>query len=150
MNRYSIEARYPGEWEEISRAEAERAVMLARAVCTAARRLLAKKAVFLKAPTRAGAGNSPGDGWPCTPRFVNVNRPTGLFLIACAEFSEQPGLAAYQSQLFQLFYLPHPKGSATLNHPERGRRPATLVRVERLTKTDRPLAARAALSPSIA
>ena len=42
LNRYSIEARYPGEWEEISRAEAERAVMLARAVCTAARQLLAK------------------------------------------------------------------------------------------------------------
>jgi HEPN domain-containing protein len=42
LNRYSIEARYPGEWEEISRAEAERAVMLARAVRTAARQLLAK------------------------------------------------------------------------------------------------------------
>ena len=42
LNRYSIEARYPGEWEEISRAEAERAVMLARAVCTAAQRLLTK------------------------------------------------------------------------------------------------------------
>jgi len=42
LNRYSIEARYPGEWEEISRAEAERAVMLARAVGTAARLLLAK------------------------------------------------------------------------------------------------------------
>jgi HEPN domain-containing protein len=37
LNRYSIEARYPGEWEEISRA-----VMLARGVCIAARRLLAK------------------------------------------------------------------------------------------------------------
>jgi HEPN domain-containing protein len=42
LNRYSIEARYPGEWEEISRVEAERAVMLARAVGTAARLLLAK------------------------------------------------------------------------------------------------------------
>jgi HEPN domain-containing protein len=42
LSRYSIEARYPGEWEEISRAEAERAVMLARAVCTAARLLMAK------------------------------------------------------------------------------------------------------------
>lgn len=42
LNRYSIEARYPGEWEEISRAEAERAVKLARGVCTAARWLLAK------------------------------------------------------------------------------------------------------------
>jgi HEPN domain-containing protein len=42
LSRYSIEARYPGEWEEISRAEAERAVMLARAVGTAARLLLAK------------------------------------------------------------------------------------------------------------
>ena len=42
LNRYSIEARYPGEWEEISRADAERAVMLARAVCTAARQLLVK------------------------------------------------------------------------------------------------------------
>ncbi len=42
LNRYSIEARYPGEWEEIPRAEAERAVVLARAVCTAARLLLAK------------------------------------------------------------------------------------------------------------
>lgn len=42
LNRYSIEARYPGEWKEISRAEAERAVMLARAVGTAARQLLAK------------------------------------------------------------------------------------------------------------
>jgi HEPN domain-containing protein len=40
LNRYSIEARYPGEWEEISRTEAERAVMLARGVCVAARRLL--------------------------------------------------------------------------------------------------------------
>ena len=42
LNRYSVEARYPGEWEEISRAEAERAVMLARGVWIAARRLLAK------------------------------------------------------------------------------------------------------------
>ena len=42
LNRYSIEARYPGEWEEISCAEAERAVVLARGVCTAARPLLAK------------------------------------------------------------------------------------------------------------
>jgi HEPN domain-containing protein len=42
LNRYSIEAGYPGEWVEISRAEAERAVMLARAVGTAARLLLAK------------------------------------------------------------------------------------------------------------
>jgi HEPN domain-containing protein len=40
LNRYSVEARYPGEWEEISRTEAERAVMLARGVCAAARRLL--------------------------------------------------------------------------------------------------------------
>jgi HEPN domain-containing protein len=42
LNRYSIEARYPGEWEEISRAEAERAVMLARAIGAAARGLLAR------------------------------------------------------------------------------------------------------------
>jgi hypothetical protein len=79
-----------------------------------------------------------------------LNRTTGLFSIACAEFSEKPGLAGFRSQLFQLSYLLHSKGSATLNHPERGRRPATLVRVERLAKTDRLLAARAALSLSIA
>lgn len=45
LNRYSIEARYPGEWEEISRAEAERAVMLARAVCMAARQNLQPEAI---------------------------------------------------------------------------------------------------------
>ena len=66
---------------------------------------------------------------PFTPRFVNVNRTTGLFSIACAEFSEKPGWAGFRSQLFQLSYLLHSKGSTTLNHPERGRRPATLVRV---------------------
>jgi HEPN domain-containing protein len=42
LNRYSIEARYPGEWEEILRAEAERAVMKARGVGTAARLALAR------------------------------------------------------------------------------------------------------------
>jgi HEPN domain-containing protein len=40
LNRYSVEARYPGEWEPISRAEAEQAVTLARAIRAAARDLL--------------------------------------------------------------------------------------------------------------
>ncbi|HMC57799.1 MAG TPA: HEPN domain-containing protein [Candidatus Solibacter sp.] len=42
LNRYSVESRYPGEWEPISRDEAERAVSLARAVRAAARRLLSQ------------------------------------------------------------------------------------------------------------
>jgi hypothetical protein len=29
LNRYAVEARYPGDWEPISREEAEEAVMLA-------------------------------------------------------------------------------------------------------------------------
>ena len=41
LNRYSVEARYPGEWDPISRAEAERAVVLARATRNTARALLA-------------------------------------------------------------------------------------------------------------
>lgn len=32
LNRYTIEARYPGDWDPIDRAEAERAVTVARRV----------------------------------------------------------------------------------------------------------------------
>ena len=39
LNRYTIEARYPGDWEPIDRDEAER-VALARRLCTAVRTLL--------------------------------------------------------------------------------------------------------------
>ena len=40
LNRYAIEARYPGDWEPIDRDEAERAVALARRLRTAVRTLL--------------------------------------------------------------------------------------------------------------
>ncbi|MBM3745932.1 MAG: HEPN domain-containing protein [Acidobacteria bacterium] len=40
LNRYSVEARYPGEWEPISRDEAEQAVRIAREVRAAVRKLL--------------------------------------------------------------------------------------------------------------
>lgn len=37
LNRYTIEARYPGDWEPITRAEAENAVAIAREVREAVR-----------------------------------------------------------------------------------------------------------------
>lgn len=37
LNRYSIETRYPENWDDIERPEAERAVALARAVRDAVR-----------------------------------------------------------------------------------------------------------------
>lgn len=40
LNRYSIEARYPGDWEPIALTEASRAVEMARSVRSAARRVL--------------------------------------------------------------------------------------------------------------
>lgn len=40
LNRYTIEARYPGDWEPIDRSEAEQAVTLARRLRTAVRALL--------------------------------------------------------------------------------------------------------------
>lgn len=40
LNRYTIEARYPGDWEPITRQEAEQAVALARAVLHFATQLL--------------------------------------------------------------------------------------------------------------
>jgi HEPN domain-containing protein len=40
LNRYTIEARYPGEWDPINRSEAERAVSVARRVRDVARSLL--------------------------------------------------------------------------------------------------------------
>ena len=40
LNRYTIEARYPGDWEPIERSEAERAVTLARCVRTAVHALV--------------------------------------------------------------------------------------------------------------
>ncbi len=40
LNRYTIEARYPGDWEPIERPEAEEAVTLAHRVVTAVRSLL--------------------------------------------------------------------------------------------------------------
>ena len=45
INRYAIEARYPGDWEPITRAEAERAVTIARTVRSAARGALPKEAM---------------------------------------------------------------------------------------------------------
>ena len=45
INRYAIEARYPGDWEPITRAEAERAVTIARTVRLAARCALPKEAM---------------------------------------------------------------------------------------------------------
>jgi HEPN domain-containing protein len=40
LNRYSVEARYPGDWEPITREEAQEAVELARTVRLAARQVL--------------------------------------------------------------------------------------------------------------
>ncbi len=37
LNRYSIEARYPGDWEAITRAEAEKAIVVAKWVRDAVR-----------------------------------------------------------------------------------------------------------------
>lgn len=42
LNRYTIEARYPGDWEPITRDEAERAVAIARKVRDAIRAILPK------------------------------------------------------------------------------------------------------------
>ena len=42
LNRYTVEARYPGDWEPMDRPEAERAVELARKLRTAVRALLPK------------------------------------------------------------------------------------------------------------
>ncbi|MBZ0158793.1 MAG: HEPN domain-containing protein [bacterium] len=43
INRYAIEARYPGDWEPITRTEAERAVAIARTVRSAVRSALPKE-----------------------------------------------------------------------------------------------------------
>ncbi|MBI5428628.1 MAG: HEPN domain-containing protein [Nitrospinae bacterium] len=40
LNRYSMEARYPGDWEPITRAEAEKAIVIAKKVRDAARSVL--------------------------------------------------------------------------------------------------------------
>jgi len=40
LNRYTIEARYPGDWDPIDRPEAEQAVVMARRIREAVRRLL--------------------------------------------------------------------------------------------------------------
>jgi HEPN domain-containing protein len=40
LNRYAVEARYPGDWEPITREEAEEAVLLAERVRTEVRRHL--------------------------------------------------------------------------------------------------------------
>lgn len=45
LNRYTIEARYPGDWEAITRDEAERAMALARSVRDAIRARLPKEAL---------------------------------------------------------------------------------------------------------
>jgi len=45
LNRYSVEARYPGAWDPISRDEAEQAVHIAREVREAIRRLLPRQAL---------------------------------------------------------------------------------------------------------
>jgi HEPN domain-containing protein len=45
LNRYSVEARYPGEWDPITRAEAEAAVAIARELREAVRRLLPRQAL---------------------------------------------------------------------------------------------------------
>jgi HEPN domain-containing protein len=42
LNRYTIEARYPGDWEPITREEAEEAVAIARRVRDAVRTHLPK------------------------------------------------------------------------------------------------------------
>ena len=50
LNRYTIEARYPGDWDPIDRSEAEQAVAMARRIREAVRALLPPE-VFQ------------GDGW---------------------------------------------------------------------------------------
>ncbi|MBI4384721.1 MAG: HEPN domain-containing protein [Nitrospinae bacterium] len=40
LNRYSIEARYPGDWGPITRAEAEKAIVIAKKVRDAVRSVL--------------------------------------------------------------------------------------------------------------
>lgn len=45
INRYSVEARYPGDWEPITRVDAEEAVALARKVREAVRSHLPKEAI---------------------------------------------------------------------------------------------------------
>ena len=45
LNRYTIEGRYPGEWEPIGRSESEQAVAVARKVRRAVRKYLPEKVV---------------------------------------------------------------------------------------------------------
>jgi HEPN domain-containing protein len=45
LNRYSVEARYPGDWDPIDTSEAARAVDMARAVRRAIRSLLPEEAL---------------------------------------------------------------------------------------------------------
>ncbi len=45
LNRYTVEARYPGDWEEFTRPVAERAVATARSVREAVRTVLPKGTV---------------------------------------------------------------------------------------------------------
>ncbi len=40
MNRYAVEARYPGEWEPIGREEAEESVRVARLVRAVVRTIM--------------------------------------------------------------------------------------------------------------
>ena len=46
LNRYSIEARYPGDWYPIDREEASEAIELARGVRDVVRRMLPKEALI--------------------------------------------------------------------------------------------------------
>lgn len=48
LNRYTIEARYPGDWEPIERREAEKAVAVARKVRRVVRKYLPEKAISWK------------------------------------------------------------------------------------------------------
>lgn len=43
LNRYSIESRYPGEWDPIARSDAEEAVAIAQRVRETARKFLQLK-----------------------------------------------------------------------------------------------------------
>ncbi|WP_187299412.1 HEPN domain-containing protein [Nitrospira moscoviensis] len=43
LNRYTIEARYPGDWDPIDRSEAEQAVAMARQVRESVRKLLPRE-----------------------------------------------------------------------------------------------------------
>lgn len=45
LNRYAVETRYPGEWEPITRKEAEAALAAAKAVRQAVRRYLPRSAL---------------------------------------------------------------------------------------------------------